>query len=493
MNLAFSRIILLSFVLALFSACANIVPPTGGKPDNTPPKLLSIKPKDSLLNTKVSRIEMRFDEFVTVSDVSKELHISPSIRQNPTMTVAGKTVIVKIPDSLLDENTTYTLDFGKAIKDLHEGNPYSGKSYKFSTGGWFDSLSLKGKVMDAASGKLDSSGKVKVLLYDAKFPFDIVAKEKPAYVANVGANGTFVFTGLPNRRFRIFALKETGDNYIFDNDEEYVGFADTVYNPAIDSIPIVLSIFKEIPDTSRIKIAVGEETRRGNKWGDKGDSKSREKPNLDTKTFNYKVLTDTSNVEKRSQELNQPIEIYFSRKVEKVNQERIFLNADSSGIEIECKYEIKPDTSKTKLSINSSWKPNTIYTLRLLKSFAQDSSLTDAMPSKNIFRTKSDLDYGKMEIIVPERYVNNGYLLEVVMGEDSVYLATLTVSKVALNLLSPGDYQIKLIKDTNKDGEWTTGDLKTKRHAELVVPYPGNLMMKAGWEHLVEFEPKKAK
>ncbi|MFA6150817.1 MAG: Ig-like domain-containing protein [Chitinophagaceae bacterium] len=492
MNLAFPRILLLSFLLALFSACANIIPPTGGKPDDTPPKLLSIKPKDSLLNTKVSRIEMRFDEFVTVSDVSKELHISPSIRQNPTMTIAGKTVIVKIPDSLLDENTTYTLDFGKAIKDLHEGNPYSGKTYKFSTGGWFDSLSLKGKVMDAASGKLDSSGKVKALLYDAKLPFDVIAKEKPAYVANVAANGAFVFTGLPNRRFRIFALKENGDNYIFDNDDEYIGFADTVYNPALDTVPIVLSIFKEIPDTARIKTDI-DETGMSAKSRVRMQTKVADKPNLDAKSFNYKVLTDTSNVEKRSQELNQPIEVYFSRKVEKMNQERIFLSADSSGIEIECQYEIKLDTSKTKLSINTSWKPNTIYTLRLLKSFAQDSSLTDAMPSKNIFRTKSDLDYGKMEIIVPERYVNNGYLLEVVMGEDSVYLATIIVSKVSLNLLSPGDYQIKLIKDSNKDGEWTTGDLKTKRHAELVIPYQGNLMMKAGWEHLVEFEPKKQK
>lgn len=492
MNLAFSRIILLSFVLALFSACANIVPPTGGKPDDTPPKLLSIKPKDSLLNTKVSRIEMRFDEFVTVSDVSKELHISPSIRQNPTMTIAGKTVIVKIPDSLLDENTTYTLDFGKAIKDLHEGNPYSGRTYKFSTGGWFDSLSLKGKVMDAASGKLDSSGKVKVLLYDAKFPFDVIAKEKPAYVANVAANGTFVFTGLPNRRFRIFALKETGDNYIFDNDDEYVGFADTVYNPAIDSIPIVLSIFKEIPDTSRIKTET-DETARGAKRMARMQTKESDKPNLDAKSFNYKVLTDTSNVERRSQELNQPIEVYFSRKVEAVNQDRIFLSADSSGIELECKYEIKLDTSKTKLSINTSWKPNTIYTLRLLKSFTQDSSLTDAMPSKNIFRTKSDLDYGKMDIIVPEHYVNNGYVLQVNIGEDSVYLSVVKDAKVSLNLLSPGDYQIKLIMDANKDGKWTTGELKTKRHAELVIPYQGNLMMKAGWEHLVEFEPKKTK
>jgi hypothetical protein len=473
--------------LTLLSACANIIPPTGGPKDVKAPKLISISPKDSMLNTKVSRIEMKFDEWISATDVTKELHISPAITPSPTMTVSGKTVIIKIADSLLQTNTTYTVNVGKAIKDLHEGNPFIGKPFTFSTGSWFDSLTLKGNVVDAQSGLRDSSATVKVMLYDAQQPYDIVTKQKPAYVVVANNRGEFQFTGLPSKAFRLFALKENSENLLFDNDEELIAFTDTIFNPSIDTTAISLSIFKELPDTSRTKT----EVRSDEKFGKRSKSSSTIAENditLDTKTFNYKVLVDTNNSSKRTQEINQTLDIHFSHKIEKINQQRILISSDSNGIEVECKWTYRIDSSKKKVQIALQWIPNTLYTLRLQKGFTQDSSNTDAMPSKYIFRTKSEEDYGKLEVNIPKQFQNKQYLLQLQRNADIIYTESVVGSKKEIKLLSAGNYKIILIEDINNDKQWTTGELKKKRQPEKVIPYPNAVLIKAGWEHLVDFE-----
>jgi hypothetical protein len=325
--------LLLVISLSLFSACANIIPPTGGKNDTTPPKLLSIKPKDSLLNTRITRIDLKFDEFVTVNDVAKELQVSPMLSQTPTMLVSGKTVTLKIPDSLLQDNTTYTISFGKTIRDLHESNPYSAKLFIFSTGAWFDSLSLKGNIIDAASGKTDSSGTTKVLLYNAADTFDIVTKKKPAYITTAKADGSFVFKGLPNKQFRIFALKEATESLKFDNDDELIGFADSTFSPSIDTTSIVLSIFKEVTDTSKKKsdttnVGMG----RGKARFNNKETKASDAPTLDSKTFNYIVQVDTANANKRTQDISKPIELFFSRPIDTFDQQKIMLSLDSNEV-----------------------------------------------------------------------------------------------------------------------------------------------------------------
>ena len=483
------RIVVSLIALCLFAACANIIPPSGGPSDVKAPQLLSTQPQDSLRNKRVTRIELKFDEYVTVSDVIKEIQISPALKFSPTVIASGKTVVIKIADSLLQENTTYTINMGKAIKDLHESNPYIGKPFIFSTGAWFDSLQLKGSVIDASKGQRDSSGSVKVLLYDAQLPFDIVVKQKPAYVTKTNTKGEFLFTGLPSQNFRIFALKESGDNQLFDNDEELIAFADTTYNPSLDTLGIPLSIFQEIPDSIRIKT----ETKSDEKFGRKAKATELKQsvPTLDAKTFNYKAMVDTNRPDKRTQDINAPLEVYVSRKVKSIDRQRVLLSLDSNGTEVESKYENSLDSSRKKLSLSTQWKPNTLYTLRLMKGFIKDSSDADAMPSKYIFRTKSDEDYGKLEVNVPNKYIGKRYLLKVLRDAEMIYLSSISSNQIALKQLKPGVYKIIIIEDTNGDGDWTTGELKTKRHAELVIPYEGTINMKAGWEHVVDFAQAK--
>ena len=144
---------LFPFFLLLLSSCARQGAPTGGPKDTTPPRV------DSLASTpnyavrfQEKKIELRFDEWVTLSDVATQVVVSPPLRTKrvPDISLKGKTVVVEIPENdTLRPNTTYTINFGNAIKDLHEGNPAKDLRFVFSTGDFIDSLSVAGIVTDA--------------------------------------------------------------------------------------------------------------------------------------------------------------------------------------------------------------------------------------------------------------------------------------------------------------------------------------------------------
>ncbi|MGC4058096.1 MAG: Ig-like domain-containing protein [Chitinophagaceae bacterium] len=471
----------------LIAGCANIIPPTGGKMDTTPPKLISVSPSDSLLNTRVTRITMRFDEYVTVAEAAKELRVSPTLRSNASMSYSGKTVTIKIPDSLLENNTTYTVNPGKSIRDIHESNIYPAKNFIFSTGSWFDSLEIKGSVEVASTGRKDSSGSTKVMLYAATDSFTSVLKHKPLYTTVTDSKGNFSLVGLPSKSFHIYALSETDNSMVFDKDEELIGFYDATVHPATDTAPVLLRIFREEPDSTRLK---ADKTQLQSGRISKAPAGSAG-PALDAKVFEYRVQTDTGKTDKRTFEINRPLTIYFSRKADSIFVNRIALSSDSSDIELEQQFEYTLDSSKKKMEIISNWQQDRVYTLRLLKGFAKDSSLTDAMPSKWRFHSKKDEDYGTLEIRVPEKYRSPGYLISVKRGDDSVFLKPVDTTVFRLNLLDPGSYSVYIIRDTNKDAIWTTGSLKSKRQPEQVIPYPEIIMIKEGWEHRIDFEPKK--
>src|SRR5688572_28186988 len=130
---ALAVVIIGLFIISSGSGCASIVPPTGGPRDSLPPVIVKLDPRDSgrLFNEK--KITITFNEFVQVDEIQKNLIVNPTPKVNPVVTIKLKNVIVTIKDTL-EPNTTYSLDFGNAIKDLNEGNVYRNFRYVFSTG-----------------------------------------------------------------------------------------------------------------------------------------------------------------------------------------------------------------------------------------------------------------------------------------------------------------------------------------------------------------------
>ena len=149
------------------------------------------------------------------------------IREKPDIKLKNKTVVIKFKEDLAS-NTTYTINFGAAIKDLHEGNQFKDYVYSFSTGDHIDTLCIAGKVLNAADKK--PVGDVYVSLYaaDQENIDSLPLTTTPNYITKTDKEGNFRLTGLADQQYLVFALKDANSNLYFDLPNEEVAFLDTL-------------------------------------------------------------------------------------------------------------------------------------------------------------------------------------------------------------------------------------------------------------------------
>lgn len=471
-------------LLIMAAGCANIVPPDGGKKDITPPKLLAVKPGDSLLNTRVSRIDFRFDEFITLNEANTQIQIAPLLQGNLTITNTLKTVTIKIPDSLLQAHTTYRIALGTAIRDLHEGNVFAGYTYTFSTCSYFDSLAMAGQVTDAATGMPDTLGRI--LLYDAQEPDSVVLRKKPLYVAVLTQNGTFRIDGLPEQNFKIFYLSDKNDNLMWDPDQEKIAFTDAILRPKKDSVlSVALRSYMEIKDTIRADAPALQANQRG------GSKKMTANAAANKAEVAYTVAVDTADAAKRTQDITLPLAIHFSQPPKNIFPEKISLTIDT-GMLVAQPFTLQQDTAQPGLlKIQPVWQENQLYTLRLIKGFAQDSAGADLMPATYTFRSKRAEDYASLQIHVPSAYYGNRYLLQVLHEKNTIYQKPITDTIVHFNRLEPGTYTIRVIQDDNQNGQWDKGRIFEKKQPEFVFPNKSTIFLKSGWDNILDFNYEK--
>ena len=121
------------------TSCARMGNPDGGWYDETPPKVLGATPADKATDVKAQKVKISFDEFVKIDNPTENVIVSPPQLQAPEIKATGKSIEVKLLDSL-KANTTYTIDFSDAISDNNEGNPLGNYTYSFSTGAEIDTM-----------------------------------------------------------------------------------------------------------------------------------------------------------------------------------------------------------------------------------------------------------------------------------------------------------------------------------------------------------------
>ena len=132
--------------------CAQVGSPSGGPRDEDPPQMLESDPPNYSIRFEAKKIQITFDEYIVLDNVNQELIVSPPMEEQPEVKLKKKTLIIEFEEEL-KENTTYTFNFGNAIKDLHEGNKLQNFEYVFSTGDILDSMSVKGTLKYAETLK----------------------------------------------------------------------------------------------------------------------------------------------------------------------------------------------------------------------------------------------------------------------------------------------------------------------------------------------------
>ena len=190
---------LLAFTLAVVLSCAKQGYPSGGPKDEKPPVVLSTTPANGSLNFGEKQFSIAFDEYVNIKDAENNILVSPPMNTKPEYTTKGRSVVVKLKDTLMP-NTTYLFQFKEGIVDFNEGNPLPSFEYVFSTGSSIDSMTLRGQVLDAFTLK-PFSQVVTVMAYGESQMADtlgdsIVAKVQPMYATRTDKEGNFAL----NRR-----------------------------------------------------------------------------------------------------------------------------------------------------------------------------------------------------------------------------------------------------------------------------------------------------
>ncbi len=235
-----------------FIRCANIVSPTGGPKDIVPPVVLLATPENQSSNFNKKEIHLTFDEYVTLNNPNNNILISPPLEENPDYKLNGKSLIIKFKETLKNE-TTYSINFGESIKDLHEGNIFKDYSYVFSTGENIDSLTLEGKLLQAIDHK--PSADYFVMLYcdenDTISLDSLPYLVKPYYITKSDKEGNFKFSGLKDSDYLIFALKDENSNLRFDLPNESIAFLDSLVKPIHNSQCIIHndSVKQEVEET----------------------------------------------------------------------------------------------------------------------------------------------------------------------------------------------------------------------------------------------------
>jgi hypothetical protein len=447
-----------AFALIQIGGCANIVPPSGGARDSIPPYAVYAKPKDSSLNIAPKEILISFNEYITTNALQEQLIVSPNIKNNPLIDQRLNMLRIRLSDSL-NTNTTYSLQFGNAVRDVNEGNIAKDFSYVFSTGDYIDTGRLFGKVLMAETGLVDSS--LIAVLHPAEND-SAIFKDKPLYYTRINGQGKFEFKFLPTKDFNVYILPNDYTKK-YDDTTKLFAFSNQAVNAAITKDSIELYAFEAAPKLA--KKAPNTLTAKNTK--------------RQTPTLKY-----VSNLEGKEKDLLTPLFLTFETAI-KLNDSFPIRITDTNLVQLEGMSLSLNKQENKQVMIEFPWEASTHYKLILPQKAIQDSLANYLVKSDTIrFKTHPESNYGTaiLRINGYQQFENPVLLLT---QENKVKFSfAITQNILRIPLLPPGDYQLKLLTDKNQNGIWDTGKFRgQKLQPEQVRNLKLILNIRSNWDN----------
>lgn len=440
--------------------CANIIPPTGGEKDSLPPVLINANPANATKAFKAKTIIFTFDEYVELQSVQENLIVSPTPELFPMVNSKLKTVTIKILDTL-EPNTTYSYDFGKSIKDINEGNVLNNFNYVFSTGNIIDTLELSGRVLLAETGGTDST---LIVMLHRNADDSAVIKEKPRYVTSLDSSGNFHFHHLAAGTYYAYALKDESRTRRYLKEDQLFGFLNEPVIVSSEPSPVTLFAYIENKDA---RISGSLSLNRG----------------ADNKPEKGKLKYATS-FNAGKQDLREDLSISFQHPLRNFDSSLLQFSKDSAFIPVE-NYTIELDSLSKKITLKTTWLPGTLYNLIINEKFAEDT-LGSKLAKTDTLRitTRSLSDYGSLRINFSNIDLSKNPVLFFYIGSNALNSYPLTSSVFYQPLFPPGDYDIKILFDDNKNGKWDPGKFFEKRkQPEIVRPIKEKLNIRVNMDN----------
>ena len=524
----------IALLLVVLASCAKRGNITGGAKDTIAPILKASFPKNFSTEFRGKTIKLTFDEFIKLKDLKKQLIISPPLKNEPLIipSTPSKNITITINDTLQD-NTTYSFNFGQSIADNNEGNPYNQFKYIFSTGKSIDSLAIGGKVKDAYFKEVESF--VSVMLYDVTKNYNdsIVYKQTPRYVTNtLDSLKTFKLENLKAGKYLLVAMKDYNSNNKFDPKKDKIGFYKQFISVPNDTV-YELELFKEHLPFKAIKPTQAS----GNRLllGYEGNLRLKEnRPKIVLKNKGQILPTVVTQFPKKDS-----LQIWYKP-----------IKTDSLAIEIaQNNYqknftfkvkEQKKDTLSIKIGLQGSLREKDYFTLESATPLVQFDKSKMSLVNKKSEAISFTTDYDELQQLLhlnfkreaDEEYQfllkagavtdffekandslnfkinansieNYGNLLvnlqnvkrfpvivELTNEKGEAIISSITDKNTSLNfnLIQPAKYTLRAIYDDNKNGVYDPGNFLAKQYAEEVIYFSKEVDVRANWDVVQPFD-----
>lgn len=537
--------LLIIILFLIFWSCANVVTPEGGSKDETPPEPLEFIPENYSTNFTGNLISIKFKDYIQLNDVFNQVLISPPPEIAPDFKVKGKTLLVNF-NSPLKESTTYTINFGQAIKDITEGNSLENFSYVFSTGNELDSLEVSGKISDLFTGMIPKS--VYAVLYLAENDSAFL-NSKPYYFSKADASGNFSIKNIREGHYNLYALEDQNFNYYYDLPNENIAFQpeelsidSSIKNQKLkvfseDKIRQYLTEIKSpgIGETRMIFLKnakdviinyTGENAENGFFIHNKGnDTIIYWNSNYTLTTHSFSIQYDTTTLTKTVEvkqpaegtdflaskntftsnlpiqktgktsewDLNKTIRLQFAHPVAALDTASISIIEDSLTT---YHPQLLIDSIDARIiNVPFSWKESAHYQIIIPQNIVTDifGLRNDSM--RTAFYTKAKTDYSKLSVNITN-HTGHPIIFQLLSADQKTIFTTVYAPlesftndqyKIEMPFLVPGIYKLKAIVDADNNHVWTTGNFMEKKFPEAVYFFPVDQNVRANWENEIDW------
>lgn len=519
--------LIIALVLFIFSSCASVQSPTGGPRDTIPPKIVRETPKNLSRNFKEKQILIQFDEFVKLNNEFTEISITPALDVLPEFKAKKQNLEIKFTQPL-EENTTYTINFGKAITDVNESNILTNYTYVFATGNQIDSLTLSGNVTSSLTKEKLKDITVFILPTSQDSLF---GKKRASFFTTTDTAGNFSMKNLREDTYRVYALNEQGGgDRIYNGQNEEIGFLAEPIHLNKNTKDVHLEVFKAVPKIFSVADRKIESDGRilltFNKALLKPTVNIIDPINLDeSKTFEISNTRDTAliwlpeitfdSLKITVSDAGMPLDTIILRRSKKDLYNRVVLATDNivgpklrprsdvilrmsapiataqesqiSLLEdsVAVKFQVLKQTNSSRsYNLKYPWKLNKEYILRL-----NDNAFTDIYGNKSKpyikrFNLDTEDNYGNISIKVTVPDTLQSYIVQWMGDKETIYRQDVIAKNTTLNYLTypTSKYRVRVIYDENKNGIWDTGNVYTKQQPEKTWTFEKVISLRPNWD-----------
>ncbi|CAM4179413.1 hypothetical protein EWU23_07415 [Cytophagaceae bacterium 50C-KIRBA] len=520
------------FIILILQSCAQMANPPGGKKDTLAPKISESIPLNKSRNFKGKKIELTFNEYVGIRNLSQELLITPSVGTYQTkIRPQGLSILL---DSTLKDNTTYTFNFRNAIEDASERNVGKNIKLVFSTSNDIDSLQIKGNVKQLLTQKHPEN--ILVALYPWNDSLSIHTT-KPYYFVKTDTSGNYLLENLAKGKYYMAAFNDINNNLLYNSNKESVDFISDKYIDLSKNQEQHFAISLQNQDSLKlskttasaktvlyefnrgIKSLVLQNTPKAQLYFQQEDNKNLRFYVLNQNSTDtiFVQATMTDSLDRKYQ---IPLKIKFRELAKKEKIQKLDLNFEvrpgpgkllspSDSLQIKFTKPVQqwastgilfkteegeihslPDQAfqwnqfQNSLTIKNAYLPSrTKFELSINKNAFVGVEADSSQAYMQKMEWQDVENYGSIDGQITSQRPTNHFIVELIKADTfEPYMTVKTSKRFEFIHVEPGLYQIRVIADLNNNGYWDIGNFKLRKKSEPVYFFEGKIKLKANFQ-----------